>query len=265
MIRLVISNQRGGVAKTTTTHTLARYLADAGRRVLMVDTDPQGSLAQAIGATGKATLYDFVIQELRLKDCVLPISPNLDILASNRKTVEMEHMLLARTGREMTFQTIFSQIEDQYDAILFDVAPSISLLQTCALLYCQRILIPLAADSMSWQGVLSALETAKALNSIFKTKIEPVAFLPVILDRRLQMTEVILKTLDALSAQVKIPILPAIRIDASVSKAGRKKQFLIDFDPEGRAIQDYILAFDKLMTLLPQEVPVAAREETQTA
>ena len=70
MIRLVICNQRGGVSKTTTTHTIGRYLADHGLKVLMIDTDPQGSLGLVLGAKPKKYLYEFVVHNHAFEECV---------------------------------------------------------------------------------------------------------------------------------------------------------------------------------------------------
>ena len=75
MTRLVILNQRGGVAKTTTVHTLARYLADRGRRVLIIDTDPQGSMGTVLGLKPAKYLHDFVIYNHLFKDCAGPRLP----------------------------------------------------------------------------------------------------------------------------------------------------------------------------------------------
>src|SRR5215831_7030526 len=90
MIRLVILNQRGGVAKTTTVHTLARFLADRGRRVLIIDTDPQGSLGTVLGLKPTKYLNDFVIYNHLFKDCVVRACPGVDVLCSNRETVKTE-------------------------------------------------------------------------------------------------------------------------------------------------------------------------------
>lgn len=76
MIRLVVSNQRGGVAKTTTTHTLARYLADKNLRVLIIDTDPQGSVGAVLGLKAHNFLHQFVVHDLRFKDCIVQAREN---------------------------------------------------------------------------------------------------------------------------------------------------------------------------------------------
>jgi chromosome partitioning protein len=248
MIRLVVSNQRGGVAKTTTTHSLARYCADRGLRVLIVDTDPQGSIGAVLGLKPPTYLHQFIVQQLRLKDCVVKAHPRIDVLCSNRDSLETEALLMGRTGREMTFVLLFQRIDEEYDVVLVDVAPSISLLQTCAAIYAEQLLIPVAMDPLSLQGAVAALETAKTLNPLFRVNIRPVGLLPVQVDRRLGITDVVFGAMDALAEQFGAPVLPAIRTDSTVTKAARAKQFLMDFDAKCKACEDYTAAFDQLFS-----------------
>src|SRR3954464_2154874 len=139
MIKLVIANQKGGVAKTTTSLSLARAFAERGLKVLLIDTDSQGSLATALGLKVTNSLYHFLISNYRFKDCILPAHPNVDVLCSTRETIEAEGILTPRPGRELIFQVTLAPVEKDYDVILIDVAPSITLLQSCAMMYAQQI------------------------------------------------------------------------------------------------------------------------------
>src|SRR6201989_1365685 len=106
MLKLVISNQRGGVAKTTTTVALARYLADVGNRVLIIDTDPQGSVSVVLGLkTEGRSLHNFIIKNHAFRDCLVPAHQRIDVLPSNRETVQTETILMGHTARELTVQS----------------------------------------------------------------------------------------------------------------------------------------------------------------
>src|SRR5579862_2023232 len=178
MIRLVIANQRGGVAKTTTTHTIARYLAEAGKKVLLVDTDPQGSLGNVLGLKPTNHLYEF-LNGFSLEQCIVSAHPRIDVLCSNRDTARAELILNATIGREFVLQKMLTPLEKPYDAVLVDVSPSITMIQTCAYIYAQRFIVPVAMDPLSLQGVGASVESARILNGIFATDIKPVAILPV--------------------------------------------------------------------------------------
>ena len=123
MIRLVISNQRGGVSKTTTTTTLARAFSDRGKRVLMIDTDPQGSISSVLGLKPEHGLYNFVIEKLRFDDCIVKVSERVHVLCSNRETTKVETILMGNVAREHAFSQIFSQVDQDYDVVLIDVSP----------------------------------------------------------------------------------------------------------------------------------------------
>ena len=111
MTRLVILNQRGGVAKTTTVHTLARFMADRGRRVLIIDTDPQGSMGTVLGLKPTKYLHDFVIYNHLFKDCAVHACPGVDVLCSNRETVKTESHLMGQVAREFVFTNLFAQVD----------------------------------------------------------------------------------------------------------------------------------------------------------
>lgn len=239
MIRLVVANQKGGVSKTTTCLSLSRCFADRGLKVLLIDTDPQGSVASSLGLKFKNSLYHFLISNYRLKDCVVRAHPNIDVLCSSRDTMEAEGILIPRPGRELIFQVLLSLVEEEYDVILIDVAPSISLLQSCAMMYAQQVLVPLTMDPLSLQGAYAVIQSSKSLNDLFKTNIRPVAILPVMVDRRLQMTDLIFSSIKALADDHGIPVLHSIRTDSTVPKSTRSRQFLIDYDPKCKALEDY--------------------------
>ena len=129
MIKIVVSNQRGGVGKTTTAATLARCFAELGKRVLLIDTDSQGSVSAVLGLKPEYTLYDFLITQIAFKMCVVPAHPRIDVLCSDRRTMEAEDVITSRMGREMAFEQAFIPHEQEYDTVLIDVAPSLTLFQ----------------------------------------------------------------------------------------------------------------------------------------
>ena len=254
MIRLVIANQKGGVAKTTTTLSLAREFAERGLKVLLIDIDPQGSIGASLGLKATNYLYSLIISNYRFKDCVVTAHPNIDVVCSNRETNDIEAILMPRQGRELVFQAVFTPVENAYDVVIIDCPPSIALLQSCALMYAQQILIPLTMDPLSLQGAYAAIQSSETMNRLFKTSIQPVALLPVQVDRRLQMTELIMGSLDSLAKQYGISLLPAVRTDSTVTKATRAKKFLGDFDSKCKAAEDYRQVAEALLERLKGQI-----------
>lgn len=254
MIKLVVSNQRGGVGKTTTATTLARCFADLGKRVLLIDTDSQGSVSAVLGLKPEYTLYDFLISQIAFKMSVIAAHPRIDVLCSDRRTMEAEDVITSRMGREMAFEQAFGPHDQEYEAVIVDVAPSLTLFQTCAMLYTRHLLIPAAMDSLSAAGAASNFQAVDTINRMFKVSppIRTIGILPVIVDRRLQMTDTVLEALEGLANRESVRLLPAVRTDTQVVKAGRARQFLADFDPKSKALEDYTKVA-QILTAPPEE------------
>ena len=238
MIRLVVSNQRGGVAKTTTAVNLARCFADRGLKTLLIDTDSQGSIGTILGLKPQFTLHDFLIRQMLLKECVVPAHDRIDVLCSDRKTMQAEDIISGQTLREVHFEQVFGETgaDKEYEAVVIDVAPSLTLFQTCAMLYTKQVLIPAAMETL--QGASASISSASELNRLFKREpgISSIGILPVMVNNRLQMTQTVINALTDMSQELKVPLLPPIRTDTAVVKAARSKMFLADFDPKSKAL-----------------------------
>jgi chromosome partitioning protein len=113
---------------------------------------------------------------------------------------------------------------------------------------------------LSLQGAAASIETARTLSTLFNIPVKTVGLLPVMVDRRLQITETVLESLKAIGERAGVPLLPPIRTDATVTKANRQRQFLIDYDPKCKAVEDYNIACDALFELLQEQLtsPVGA-------
>jgi chromosome partitioning protein len=144
---------------------------------------------------------------------------------------------------------MFSEHESAYDVVLIDVAPSITLSQQCAMVYAQQVLVPVGMETLSLQGAVAAVNAAEALNRFFKKglNVRTIGLLPVMVDRRLALTAMVLDSLRQLSADTGVPVLPVIRTDSAVPKAARVKRFLADFDPNSKALVDYTEAASLLI------------------
>jgi chromosome partitioning protein len=270
MMKITVSNQRGGVGKTTTAINIASIAASLGTRTLLIDADPQGSVATVLGLNPKNCLYDFLVGGVVFEDCLAQPRKNLDVLCSNRRTAQAESVLTGMLARERVFDTLFSPVDRAYGLVVIDVSPSITQIQTCAMVYTRNILVPVSMDILSYQGAGASIETAKNLNQLLKTDIRTLAILPVMVHRRMVMTELVLEGLANLSSQQSIPLLPVIRTDASVPKAARSQQFLADYDPNCKAYLDYLEATRALDAIpsgpaLLEEVHINAVHEGASA
>ena len=258
MIKLMIGNQKGGVAKTTTAITIARCLADQGIRTLLIDSDPQGSIAVTLRLKPQAYLSDFILNQLPLAQCVVGASANLDVLCSNRETSAMEQRIFTMYGREHVFQNAFRPYEMEYGAIVVDVAPSISLLQACSMVFCQNVLIPVSMDTLSVSGAGATIFSAQAISEGVRAPIRAVGLLPTIVNRRYALTGVVAQMIEQLSQTYHIPVLPSIRTDQVVGRAARMHKMIADVDPKANVLEDYAAATTSLLKIFSSETLPAA-------
>jgi len=247
-IRITVSNQKGGVGKTTTVLTLARAFADEGHRVLMIDTDPQGNLWTTLSGLpqfqkgNKPTYWVhqlFSDEPVAASQMAVPVHDRISAIFSDRRSFFAESRLAATPAKEMIFNSLLQVVEQQYDVILFDVAPSISHLQTCSVAYTRNILIPVGMDNLSVEGALSSLQTIDLLNRMLRLECRCLGFLPTMVDQRLSATEVVIHALEEMALAKGIPLLSGIRTDQAVNRSLRSGMFLQDYDPRSRALEDY--------------------------
>jgi chromosome partitioning protein len=247
MMRLMVGNQRGGVGKTTTALNLARCFSDRGFRTLLIDADPQGSVSSVLKLRPEHYLADFLLKQLHLRDCVLKVHDRLDVLCGGRTTTDAEQQVTSVVARERLFEDSFTNFDEVYDCVLIDVAPSISLMQACAMVYTRHFLIPVAMDSLSVSGAGASLFYASTISRACRVPIKPVALLPTIVNKRIGLTEIVMNMIQALGQQNNIPIIGPIRTDTAVGKAHRAHQFLADFDPKSKALEDYEQVANQLL------------------
>lgn len=158
---IAVANQKGGVAKTTTVHTLADALVDRGRSVLMIDLDPQACLTYATDNDPDEldrTIHDVFLGRVVVKD-VLIERDGPDLLPSSIDLAGSEIHLLTRTGREFFLKKALADIRDAYDVVLIDCGPSLGILTVNALTAADAVLIPFQAETLSDRGVGQLLET----------------------------------------------------------------------------------------------------------
>jgi len=164
MSRIVaIANQKGGVGKTTTSVNLAACLAAGGRRVLLVDLDPQGNATQGVGLEKGAvthTTYDLLVNHIPLAEAVAPTEvPGLFAVPSNRELVGAEVELVGAEGRESRLRNALASAREGYDWTVVDCPPSLSLLTLNGLVAADHMIIPLQCEYYALEGLSELLNT----------------------------------------------------------------------------------------------------------
>ena len=157
-----VANQKGGVGKTTTTVNLSTLLAKKGKKVLLIDTDPQGNATSGLGVTKELELsvYDVLVGDTTFIDTVEKTSiKNLSICPSNISLAGAEVQLVSMMSREQRLKVKLDEIKDLYDFILIDCPPSLGILTTNALAAADSVLIPVQCEYFALEGIMQLINT----------------------------------------------------------------------------------------------------------
>lgn len=160
---IAVANQKGGVGKTTTVINLAAYLADAGKRVLAVDSDPQGNTTTGLGVDKQScetSMYEVLLEGAKVMDAVVPTGvPSLHVIPATLDLAGAEVELSGRPGRESRIREALAPIRDRYDYVFIDCPPSLGLLTVNALTAADAVLIPIQCEFFALEGLSQLLET----------------------------------------------------------------------------------------------------------
>ncbi|WP_149204492.1 ParA family protein [Actinotalea subterranea] len=205
---IALCNQKGGVGKTTTTINLGAALADYGRRVLVVDFDPQGAASVGLGTSPHEldrTIYNLLMERgAVIQDVIRPTAvPNLDLLPANIDLSAAEVQLVGEVARESILSRVLRPVEDEYDVILVDCQPSLGLLTVNALTAAHGVLIPLECEFFALRGVALLVETVEKVRDRLNPRLQVDGILATMYDpRTLHSREVIARVHEAFGDQL---------------------------------------------------------------
>jgi chromosome partitioning protein len=235
---IAFANQKGGVAKTTTTLNLAVALSESGHRVLCVDLDPQGNLTMSQGIdpdTVEKSLYHVLVDRMPIKEIIE--HREVDIAVASIDLAGAEIAMSTQIGRERSLQKALAQVADEYDYVCIDTPPSLGLLTINALTAADKVIVPVQCEYLSMRGLVQLQNTLEMIRENLNPDVQIEGILPTMLDTRTIHAKEAVEILEENFGDLvfKSRIRKAIKF----AEAPVKGSSVLKYDPQSNAAQCY--------------------------
>ena len=210
---IAITNQKGGVGKTTTSINVAACLADQGKKVLLVDMDPQGNATSGVGIIRNElenTVYELLLGECSSEDCKTECAvKNLDVYPSNANLSGAEIDLIGMDEREFILKEELDKVKSDYDFIIIDCPPALNLLTVNALVAADSVMVPIQCEYYALEGLTQLLHTINLIQERLNDKLEIDGVLFTMYDTRTNLSaEVVENVRDNIHLHIYATIIP---------------------------------------------------------
>jgi chromosome partitioning protein len=237
-----VANQKGGVGKTTTTVNLAAGLAKIGQRVLMVDLDPQGNATMGSGVDKRAmelSVYDVLLESASVAEAVVKADQcGYDVLGANRELAGAEVELVGLEHRDQRLKSALAEVVEQYDFVLIDCPPSLSMLTLNGLCCAHGVIVPMQCEYFALEGLTDLVNTIKQVHANLNRDLQIIGLLRVMFDPRITLQ---MQVSDQLKAHFGDKVFDSV-IPRNVRLAEAPSYGLpgVVFDPNAKGSQAFL-------------------------
>lgn len=249
-----IFNQKGGVGKTTTAINLSAGLGKLGKKVLLIDIDPQGNSTSGLGVEkkdGQPIIYDVLVSETNISDAIRESSAeNVDIVTSNNDLAGLE-IEFARAGDwEDSLRERLEDIKDEYDYIFIDCPPSLGILSVIGLVASNSVIIPIQCEYYALEGVSQLFETIKLVKSGLNPELEIEGVVLSMFDGRTNLSiEVVDEVKKFFRGKVYVSLIPR---NVRLAEAPSYGLSIMDYDDKSRGAEAYMELAEEFLDLVEE-------------
>ncbi|MEJ7792442.1 MAG: ParA family protein [Gaiellaceae bacterium] len=235
---IVFANQKGGVAKTTTTLNLGVAFAERGQRVLIIDLDPQGNLTMSQGLNPDAierSMFDVLVHRLPISEVIHKVE--VDIAVASIDLAGAELALSSMIGRERALEKALLEVRERYDFVLIDTPPSLGLLTINAFVAGTGVIVPVQCEYLSLRGLVQLENTLSMVRENLNPDVRVEGILPTMLDSRTLHAREAIEILEENFGELVYKT--RIRKTVRYAEAPVKGQSVLKYDPKGSAAEAY--------------------------
>ena len=246
---IAVTNQKGGVGKSTTALSLAFGLYNRGYKVLMLDTDPQSntSFTMGIDLLNALTLYDVLKGEKIVQEVIFPVKMGLDIIPGNL-SLALADIETTRPGREFVLKEMLESIKENYDYCVIDTPPSLGILTMNALTACESVVIPVQADVYSLQGTSQLSQTIQTVKRYCNPGLSIAGILITRYNGRAVLSKDITVMLEDIAQTLNTKVFETkIRECISIKEAQAQQTDIFEYAPKSNAAKDYNKLIDEIL------------------
>lgn len=246
-----VANQKGGVGKTTTSINLSACVAYRGKKVLLIDLDPQGNASTGLGIDKKSTeksIYDVIINDMDIREVIIStVQENLDICPSSISLAGAEVELVSLFSRESKLKVAIEAVKDKYDYIFIDCPPALGLLTINALTGSDTVLVPIQCEFFALEGLSQLMDTVQSVQKYLNKDLKVEGVVMTMFDIRTNLSvEVVEAVKNHFEDKVYGTIIPR---NVKLSECPSYGLPIIQYDPRSKGAEAYLNLADEFISL----------------
>lgn len=244
-----VTNQKGGVGKTTTSINLAASLVQRGKRILLIDMDPQGNASVGCGVDPddvQSTIYDLLLLETTAKEAIVQTECGVDVLTANGDLAGAQVELLNEIGRELRLQKALVPVQQDYDYVFIDCPPALNVLTINALVASNSVMIPMQCEYFALEGLSALISTIRKIRETLNPTLRIEGLLRTMFDGRNSLSNEVSKQLQThFGDKVYTTVVPR---NVRLAEAPSYGEPAISYAPDSKGAQAYLALADEILT-----------------
>lgn len=243
-----VTNQKGGVGKTTTSINLAASLVKRGQRIMLIDMDPQGNASVGFGVDltqVENTIYDVLLLNSSVKEAIIKTDYGVDMLTANGDLAGAQVELLNEIGRELRLKKALMSVQDDYDIIFIDCPPALNVLTINAMVASNSVMIPMQCEYFALEGLSALIATIRKIRETLNSQLRIEGLLRTMFDKRNSLSNEVSKQLQThFGDKVYQTVVPR---NVTLAEAPSYGEPVISYDPGSRGAKAYEALADEIL------------------